>query len=121
MSNIKKLVIDVTAVDIGTPLHLNETPLAGGEGREAKYQLNALPLTSVIAIQGNNKQGTAVGTGASYTPPAENDTGWETILTLNSASDRVGEIPDLPRWLRASVTTADADGPDVILFLEGVQ
>lgn len=121
MPNIKKLEIDVTATDIGTPIHLNETPLAGGEGREAKYQLGALPLTSVIELQGNDKQGTAVGTGASYDPPEEEDDGWETILTLDSSSDRIGEIADLPRWLRAEVTTADGDGPDVVVYLEGVQ
>lgn len=119
--NIKKLTISVATAEIGTPLHLNETPLAGGQGREAKYQLNAAPITGVVELQGSDAIGTPVGSGASYDPPAEDDDSWTTIMTLDSDSELVGEIEDLPRWLRASTTTADADGPDVILYLEGVQ
>ena len=34
MTNIVKLTVNVTAVDILTPVLLDKTPLAGGAGRE---------------------------------------------------------------------------------------
>lgn len=113
MPNILKLTAVVTAVDILTPVRLNKTPLLGGDGREAKYSIPTLPLTSVFKLQGHPSQ--------SATEPAEADTGWADIATINATAAQAGEIADLPGWIRVNVTTADADGPDVAVYLEGVQ
>jgi hypothetical protein len=114
--NTLKITAVVTSVDIGTPVELDETPLLGGAGREAKYQfVSALPITSTVLIQ-----------GAGIDPdtmemPVEGSGLWETLLTLTSASDLAGEIADLPQFIRWNTTVLDADGPDIELLLEGVQ
>lgn len=113
MPNILKLAADVTAADIGAPVRLGRTPLLGGQGREAKYSIPVLPITGVFKLQGH--------LSASASAPAEDDTGWYDVLTVNATSDQAGEIADLPAWVRVNTTTADADGPDVDVFLEGVQ
>lgn len=113
MPNILKLTADVTAVDIGAPVRLGRTPLLGGQGREAKYSIPVLPITGVFKLQGHDS--------TDSTAPAENDAGWYDVLTVNDSTAQVGEIADLPAWIRVNTTTADADGPDVDVFLEGVQ
>ena len=114
MSNILKIAAVVTSVDIGAPVALTTTPLLGGAGREAKYQLAALPLTSTVLLQGAAKD-------ADGAAPEEASTDWTTLLTLTSASDLVGQIDDLPDFIRWNTTVLDADGPDVVIYLEGVQ
>ena len=111
MSNIQKIEAVVTSVDIGPAISLGKTPLLGGAGREAKYSLPTALLTATVLIQGNN----------AIEEPLEADAGWATLLTLTSASDLAGEIADLPRWIRWNTTVLDADGPNVELYLEGVQ
>lgn len=114
MSNILKLTADVETVNNGAAVHLNTTPLAGGAGREAKYSIPALPITSTVLVQGH-------GALADKGTPATDSASWETILTITSASDAVGEIEDLPEWVRLRTSVLDADGPDVAVYLEGVQ
>lgn len=113
MPNIQKLTVVVTAVDILAPVRLNKTPLLGGQGREAKYSIPTLPITGVFKLQGHSSP--------EATAPAEDDDGWTDLLTVNASAAQAGEISDLPGWIRANVTTADGDGPDVAVFLEGVQ
>lgn len=113
MPNIKKLIASVATVNAGTPQRLNTTPLQGGHGREAKYSIPVLPLTGVFKLQGHDS--------AEAAAPASNDTGWYDVLTIDASAGQVGEIADLPSWIRTSTTTADADGPDVAVYLEGVQ
>lgn len=112
MSNLKTLTVDVTAVDIGTPERLNVTPLQGGQGREAMYHVPVLPLTSVFKLQGHDSP--------EADAPAENDAGWYDLATIDKDSEKMGEIR-LPAWIRWNTTTLDADGPDVLVYLEGVQ
>jgi hypothetical protein len=116
MSNIYELQAVVTSVDIGTPVAMDDTPLLGGWGREAKYHIPVLPLTSTVLIQGAPKIDPDTGIA-----PVEGSSLWETLLTLTSASDQDGQIDDLPYWIRWNTTVLDADGPDVKLILEGVQ
>jgi hypothetical protein len=52
MSNILKIAAVVTSVAKGAALALNGTPLLGGAGREAKYSIPDLPLTSTVKLQG---------------------------------------------------------------------
>lgn len=118
MSNILKIAAVVTSVDIGTPIALDKTPLLGGAGREGKYSIPVLPLTGVFTLQGAPKN---TADGLPSRVPAEDSTEWTTLLTVNASTDRVGEIADLPDYIRWNTTTADADGPDVVVYLEGVQ
>lgn len=124
MSNIIKIVADVTTANIGDPIFLGRTPHGGGAGRECKYQVLAPTLTAVVEIQGHNGHGEG-GAFGEIDPPAEDDSGWFTVLTFGAGEpaleDRSGEIADLPRWIRYETTTLDADGPDVVVVLEGVQ
>lgn len=113
MPNILKLTAVVTSVDILAPVRLNKTPLLGGDGREAKYSIPTLPLTGVFKLQGHPSQEAST--------PAEDDAGWADLLTVNASAAQAGELSDLPGWIRVNVTTADADGPDVAVYLEGVQ
>lgn len=119
MTNLVKLTVDVTTVNIGTPVLLNKTPLAGGAGRTAICHLHDLPITSTFKIQGHNGRGTENADGT-FDPPAEADTGWFDIATVDSTSDRVTEI-ELPLWVRVNTTVLDADGPDVVATLEGIK
>lgn len=114
MTNIVKLTVNVTAVDILTPVPLDKTPVAGGAGREGILHVPVAPLTSVFKLQGHGGNG-------SQTAPAEDDTGWTDVATINATSEKIIEVADLPRWIRANVTTLDADGPDVPVYIEGVQ
>lgn len=109
-----ELTAVVTAVDIGAPVALDETPLLGGQGREGLLRLGSLPITSVILIEGHPAT-------ADKSTPAEDSEDWETIATLNSSSDPQQLINDLPAWIRWNTTTLDADGPDVKVYVEGVQ
>lgn len=113
MSNILKLTAVVTSVDIGTPVECADTPLLGGAGREAKLLVPDLPITSTVKLQGAGRQ-------ADDAAPAEDSTEWSDIVTLTSASDKEQQIV-LPRWIRWNTTVLDADGPDVKVFIEGVQ
>lgn len=114
MPNIQSIPADVTTVNNGAAIALNKTPLLGGQGREAKYSIPVLPLTSTVKLQG------APAT-ASGGVPAANDPNWADLLTITSASAQVGELADLPEFIRYSTTVLDADGPVVTIYLEGVQ
>lgn len=118
MSNKLKIDAVVTSVDIGTPIALNTTPLLGGAGREAKYSIPVLPLTSTVKLQGASK---VSSDGLASHVPDEDSTDWTDLLTITSASDHEGEIADLPDYIRWNTTVLDADGPNVAIFLEGVQ
>jgi hypothetical protein len=113
MPNILKITTVVTAQDILNVTTLNTTPLQGGFGREAILRCPVLPLTSEIKVQG-------AGRTDSGDPPAEESDAWTDIVTLSSSSPHEQEI-ELPLYLRMNVTTADADGPDVTVYLEGIQ
>lgn len=114
MSNILTITASVATVNNGDPIHLNETPLAGGHGREAKVHVPTRPLTSVVELQGH-------GETADKAAPAGASDGWETLATIEDDTAQVFELADLPAWIRYSTTTLDADGPDVAIVLEGVQ
>lgn len=88
----------VTATSIGDPIRLNVTPFAGGMGREALLHIDA-PIggAGVVRLEGHNSPHAEA--------PAEDDSEWTTVVTLNSASPRVQEIPDLPAWIRVNVAT----------------
>lgn len=116
--NKLNLNIVVTAVDIGAPVALNSTPLLGGAGREAKWSMPVLPITSVIKLQGATKVTTD---GLAGHAPVEASTDWYDIMTLDVNSKHEGEIADLPDYIRWNTTTLDADGPNIEFWLEGVQ
>lgn len=107
-----KLTAVVTSVDIGTPVELNASPFMGGAGRNALVKIPVLPLTSTVKLQGAGNSGDGI--------PAEGSSDWTDILTLTSASERQYEI-SLPQYIRWNTTVLDADGPDVNIYLEGVQ
>ena len=113
MPMLKTLTAVVTDVANGTPEKLNVSPFMGGQGRNAILNVPTLPLTSTVLLQGHP----ATATGAA---PAGDSTGWATITTITSASARVQEIA-LPLWVRYRTSVLDADGPDVLLHLEGIQ
>lgn len=107
MPNIKKIAVPAT-VSAGAAVALDVTPLLGGEGREGLLFGPAGGLgTGVVQLQGAPK--TAAGVAGTYT----------TLMTLNSATTFPVEIPDLPNFIRANVTTAPAAATE--LTLEGVQ
>lgn len=107
MPNIKKIVVPAT-VSAGAAVALDVTPLLGGQGREGLLYGPAGGLgTGVVQLQGAPKK--PDGTADTYT----------TLMTLNSATTFPVEIPDLPNFIRANVTTAPAAATE--LTLEGVQ
>jgi hypothetical protein len=112
MSMLKTITAVVTAVDIGTPVECATTPNL--TGRKVIRRLRALPLTSTVKLQGAPRD---PGTKQA---PAEDSTAWTDIETLTSASAIVGEIT-LPDFIRWNCTVLDADGPNVVIDLEGVQ
>lgn len=114
MSMIKKFSAVVTTVDIGTPFATLTTPFAGGDGRKAILRLDNKPITSTVKLQGAPKD------PGTKEVPAEDSTAWADIVTLTSASDTIQEIA-LPEYLRWNCTVLDADGPDIVMYLEGVQ
>lgn len=104
MTNI--VTIAATQTD---PVLLNETPLAGGSGREAKAHLGAdnAALATGVVLEGHNG---IPSDGA----PDGGDAGWFTVLE-GPFDAEVVEIDDLPQWVRVGAAVA---GPVV---LEGVQ
>lgn len=113
MPIVQKLTAVVTLVDIGTPLDLGKTQF--GNGRNALLRItSALPLTSTILIQ------TATADPNTKAVPAEDSTLWTTICTLTSADDVVQEVKGLQRFVRWNTTVLDADGPDIVMYLEGL-
>lgn len=81
-----------------TPIRLDETPFNGGFGREAILnQSAAIGGSGVVKIQGHPS--------LERTAPGNTDTGWTTILTLNSGTRLRNEI-ELPVWIRVLVDTA---------------
>jgi len=112
MTMQQKITAVVTSVDIGTPIELNASPFMGGAGRNALVKIPVLPLTSTILLQGAGNSGEGV--------PAEGSSDWSTILTITSASEQNQEI-ELPQYIRWNTTVLDADGPNVNIYLEGVQ
>lgn len=106
MPNIKKIAVPAT-VSAGAAVALDTTPLLGGQGREGKVFGPSGGLgTGVVQLQGAPDVNGVAGT-------------YVTLLTLNSASTFPVEIPDLPDFIRANVTTAPAAATE--LTLEGVQ
>lgn len=114
MPMILEISAVVTSVDIGTPQALDQTPLLGGQGRNAILHIPTLPITSTVKLQGAGIDPT---TGAA---PVEGSSDWTDIVTITSASDPVQEI-ELPQFIRWNTTVLDADGPNVGMYLEGVQ
>jgi hypothetical protein len=112
MSMLKTLTAVVTSVDIGTPVDVNETPFLS---RKVIRRCRALPLTSTVKLQGANRD---PGTKA---VPAEDSTDWTDIESITSASAIVAEIGPLYEFIRWNCTVLDADGPNVVIDLEGVQ
>lgn len=108
----QKIAADVTTVNKGAGIALDRTPLLGGQGREARYRIPVLPLTSTVKLQGAPK--TADGS-----VPGAADASWTDLLTITSASETEGLIDDLPECIRYSTTVLDADGPVVAIYLEG--
>jgi|GEM_PF-613072 len=127
MSNIKTITIDVktATTDESTlgadPVFLGRTPHGGGAGREAKLHIPVLPDTAVITLQGHDGHGTEERGTTDMNPPDYEDDGWTDVLELDSSSEHLIELEDLPRWLRAFITTADGGGSDVVVHIEGVQ
>lgn len=115
MSNILEINVVVTSTDIGTPQACAVTPLLGGAGREALVKIPVLPLTSVFELQG----APAIDASTGDEPEEASDL-WETLATISSTSDQIQEI-ELPELIRWETTTADGDGPNVKVYLEGVQ
>lgn len=116
MSNILTITAAVTTVNNGDPIKLNTTPLAGGHGREAKVHVPTRPLTSTVLLQGHGE--TANGNQAA---PAADSAGWATIATIEDDTAQLFELADLPAWIRYRTSALDADGPNVIITIEGVQ
>jgi hypothetical protein len=114
MTMIQTINAVVTSVAIGTPVELNATPFLGGQRRNAILRLRNLPITSTVLLQGASRD---PGTKA---VPASGSAEWTTIVTLTSASAPVQEII-LPEFIRWNTTVLDADGPNVVGDLEGVQ
>src|SRR5690242_6439120 len=96
-----KITADVTTVNKGAGVALDRTPLLGGQGREARYRIPDLPLTSTVKLQGAPLSNGAV--------PGSADASWADLLTITSASDKEGLISDLPECIRYSTTVLDAD------------
>lgn len=115
MSNIITITADVTAVAIGTPVAMDATPLLGGAGREARVTLEGLPITSTFLLEG------APTDAATGVVPVEGSALWTTLATLTSTSAAAFELADLPAHIRVNTTVLDADGPDVLIHLVGVQ
>jgi len=110
MPNIVNIPVPATTT-AGAGVALNKTPLLGGQGREGKLLLPSGGLgAGVVQLQGAPKP-------ASGGAPATGD--YSTIMTLNSTSAPMVEIPDLPDYIRANVTTAPAAATNLVL--EGVQ
>ncbi|WP_312237315.1 hypothetical protein [Stenotrophomonas sp.] len=106
MPNIKKIVVPAT-VSAGAVVALDVTPLLGGQGREGLLFGPAGGLgTGVVQLQGAPDVNGVAGT-------------FVTLQTLTSATTFPVEIPDLPDYIRANVTTAPAAATE--LTLEGVQ
>lgn len=114
--NLLTIEADVTTVNVGDPIKLDKTPLAGGHGREAKVHVPVLPITSVVELQGHG-----VTEDNNQTAPDAGSSGWDTLATIEDDTPHIFELADLPSWIRYSTTTLDADGPDVNIVLEGVQ
>lgn len=107
MPNIKKIAVPAT-VSAGAGVALDTTPLLGGQGREGLLFGPSGGLgTGVVQLQG----AAANADGAAGT--------YATLMTLNSATTFPVEIPDLPDFIRANVTTAPAAATE--LTLKGVQ
>lgn len=115
MASIQKITTDVTTVNKGAGIALSVTPLLGSASRKCKYRIPTLPLTSTVLIQTAPRVDSSTGAA-----PAAASTLWTTLLTLTSASEMFGEVtPDY--WVRYNTTVLDADGPAVLVYLEGVQ
>lgn len=110
MGALATLTAVVTSVDIGTPTALNTTPLLGGRGKKGILRIPVLPLTSTVKIQGATKDEYG-------RQPAEGDSLWTDIATITSASAQIHEIT-LPDFIRWNTTVLDADGPNVLFYVE---
>ena len=119
-SSLLAIAAVVTTVDIGTPVALNATPLLGSAGaanggRKCKMRIPVLPLTSTCKIQTAPRIDPTTGIA-----PAEDSAFWTDLATLTSTSAQIQEVtPDY--YVRWNTTVLDADGPNVNVYLEGVQ
>lgn len=113
MTILSKLLAVVTSVDIGVPVAMDATPLLGGKGRNATFEAPVAPLTSTVKLQGAYKDSTGG-------MPAEGDAAWYDIHEFTATSDLMGEF-ELPDYVRWNTTVLDADGPDLDIFIRGVQ
>lgn len=113
MLNFQKITADVTTVNKGSAIRLDETPLMGGKGRKAILHCPVLPLTSTVKIQGapfiDADTGVAPVAGSSL---------WTDIATFTSSSEQEQEI-EIPELIRYSTTVLDADGPNVLFYVKG--
>lgn len=110
MSQLLTIVdaLDITATGAGEPVRLNVTPFAGGFGREALMHLPA-------AVGGSGEVDIEGHWSPSSEEPADDDDGWEAIVTLDASSPLLQELSDLPAWIRANVTTAGTGTLTVVL------
>jgi hypothetical protein len=117
MSNkLHEITVVVTSVDIGTPDAMDATPLLGGGGRKALLRIPVLPLTSVFKLQGAPAIDPSTGT-----TPVEGSVLWTDVTgNIDSSADQIQEIT-LPELIRWNCTTLDGDGPDVKVYVEGIE
>lgn len=112
MGMLKTLTAVVTSVAIGTPVELDQTPFLS---RKVIRRCRALPLTSTVKLQGAPRDPDTKAV------PASGSSAWVDLETLTSASAIVAEIGPMYDFIRCNCTVLDADGPDVVIDLEGVQ
>jgi hypothetical protein len=124
MSNsILKIAVDQTAVAIGTPVALNQTPLLGSPGstnggRKVRYNVPVLPgATGAPSSTLQTAPRTDPATGLE---PAPGSALWTDLLTVISTMEHYGEFtPDY--WVRWNTTVAHAGDAVVNVYLTGVQ
>lgn len=113
MTMLTTLTAVVTSVADGTGVKLNTTPFTGGHGRKAILRCPVLPLTSTVLVEGHPVTVNGIA-------PATDSAGWTTVATLTSTAATIQEI-ELPQYIRWGTTVADIDGPNVVVYLEGIQ
>lgn len=113
MSMLLTITADVTTVNNGASQRLDTSPFMGGQGRKAILRVPVLPITSTVLLQGHPITEDGLD-------PSAASSGWATVVTLTSTSPTIQEV-ELPYHVRYRTSVLDADGPDVLLYLEGVQ
>lgn len=110
---MQEINADVTTVNNGSAIALNETPLLGGAGKKGIVRCPVLPLTSTVLVQGAPRIDPATDAA-----PASDSSEWTTLATFTSSADQQQEI-ELPFYIRYRTSVLDADGPVVKLYVEG--